>query len=158
MTAEAAQGGSGAPPAGAGGVTLAVTRGTARLLEDLGHAVVTELRLASGRRADIVALAPDGTLTIVEVKSGLPDFAADQKWPVYTAFCDRFFFAVGPEFPVDRLPGPAISGLILADAWDAEVLRDAPTMRLPPARRKAMTIRFAVAAAKRLRALQDPRI
>ncbi|WPZ35251.1 MmcB family DNA repair protein [Thalassobaculum sp. OXR-137] len=143
---------------GAAAITRAVTRGAARLFEDLGQAVVTELRLANGRRADIVALAPDGTVTIVEVKSGIPDFAADGKWAEYGPFCDRFFFAVSPEFPVERLPDAGICGLIVADAWGAEILRDAPVVRLAAARRKAITLRFAATAARRLRSLEDPRL
>lgn len=145
-------------PAVTRAVTQAVTRGAARMFEDLGQAVVTELALANGRRADIAALAGDGTLTIVEVKSGLPDFAADHKWEDYGAFCDRFFFAVAADFPIDRLPGPEVCGLIVADAWGAEILRAAPVARLAPARRKAITLRFANAAARRLRALEDPRL
>jgi hypothetical protein len=143
---------------GAPAVTRAVTRGAARMFEDLGQAVVTELRLATGRRADIVALAGDGTITIVEVKSGLPDFAADRKWEGYGPYCNRFFFAVAPEFPMERLPGGDVCGLIVADAWSAEILRDAPGHRLAPARRKAMTLRFALTAARRLRGLEDPRL
>ena len=143
---------------GAAAITRAVTRGAARLFEDLGQAVVTELRLANGRRADIVALAPDGTVTIVEVKSGIPDFAADRKWEEYGPFCDRFFFAVSAEFPTERLPDAEVCGLIVADAWGAEILRDAPVVRLVAARRKAITLRFATTAARRLRGLEDPRL
>lgn len=139
-------------------ITRAVTRGAARMFEDLGQAVVTELRLANGRRADIVALGADGTVTIVEVKSGLPDFAADRKWEEYGPFCDRFFFAVSPDFPLERLPDPDCCGLIVADAWGAEILRDPPVWRLAPARRKAITLRFAATAARRLRGLEDPRL
>lgn len=143
---------------GAPAITRAVTRGTARLFEDLGQAVVTELRLANGRRADIVALSQDGTVTIVEVKSGIPDFAADRKWEDYGPFCDRFFFAVSADFPLERLPDPDICGLIVADAWGAEILREAPIVRLAAARRKAVTLRFAATAARRLRGLEDPRV
>ena len=143
---------------GAAAITRAVTRGAARLFEDLGQSVVTELRLANGRRADIVALAGDGTVTIVEVKSGIPDFAADRKWEDYGPFCDRFFFAVSAEFPLERLPAGEICGLIVADAWGAEILRDAPTIRLAAARRKAITLRFATTAARRLRGIEDPRL
>lgn len=144
--------------AGAAAVTRAVTRGAARLFEDLGQAVLTEFRLANGRRADLTGLAVDGTITIVEVKSGIPDFAADRKWEEYGPFCDRFYFAVPPVFPLERLPDGAVCGLIVADAWGAEILREPPTNRLAPARRKAMTLRFAITAARRLRGLDDPRI
>ena len=144
--------------AGAAAVTRAVTRGAARLFEDLGQAVLAEFRLANGRRADLAALAADGTIAIVEVKSGFPDFAADRKWEEYAPFCDRFYFAVPPAFPLERLPDGAVCGLVVADAWGAEILREPPVSRLAPARRKAMTLRFAITAARRLRGLDDPRI
>lgn len=156
--------GADAPPvgvpddAGAAAITRAVTRGAARMFEDLGQAVVTELRLATGRRADIMALAGDGTVTVVEVKSGLSDFASDRKWEDYAEFCDCFFFAVSAEFPLDRLPDADVCGLIVADAWGAEILREAPVSRLSPARRKAVTLRFAATSARRLRGIEDPRL
>jgi len=139
-------------------ITRAVTRGAARLFEDMGAAVVTELTLANGRRADILALAADGTLDLVEVKSGREDFLSDAKWPEYREFCDRFHFAVAPDFPMELLPGPETCGLIVADAWSGEVLRPAPAHRLSAARRKAVTIKLARLAATRLRQLTDPRI
>ena len=80
--------------------------------------------------------------------------SADQKWPEYRDFSDRLFFAVRPDFPVDVLPADA--GLVLADRYGGEILRDAPALRLPPARRKAMTLRFARAAAARLSYTLDP--
>lgn len=137
--------------------TRRITRGAARLFEDLGCAVVTELMLANGRRADVAALAADGRITLVEVKSGLPDFRSDAKWHEYLDFCDAFYFAVAPEFPLELLPDAATCGLIVADPWEATILRPAPSRTLPPARRKAVTIRLARVAALRLRALTDPR-
>ena len=140
------------------GTTVQVTRGAARLFEDLGCAVVTEFALANGRRADVAALAGDGRITLVEVKSGAPDFRADGKWPEYLEFCDAFYFAVAPGFPRDLLPDGDVCGVIVADAWEAAILRPAPERRLPPARRRAVTVRLARVAAQRLRALTDPRI
>ena len=139
-------------------VTRAVTRGTARMFEALGHGVVTEVSLANGRRADLVTLASDGTISIVEVKSGLADYLSDRKWVDYGDFCDRFYFAVADAFPTERLPPPEQCGLIIADAWDAEITRPAPETKLAAARRKAMTLRVARTAAQRLRQFQDPRI
>ena len=133
---------------------LAVCTGARRLLASHGYASVTEFTLASGRRADIVALGPDGTIWIVEVKSCPADFRADGKWPDYRDFCDRFFFAVAADFPTGILPEDA--GLILADAYGADIARVAPEHRLPSARRKAVTLRFAHAAAARLHTLADP--
>jgi hypothetical protein len=133
---------------------LAVARGTRRLLAGFGYASVTELTLASGRRADVVALGPDGTVWIVEVKSSVADLRADAKWPGYRDFCDRLFFAIPEHVPREIMPPDA--GLIVADAYGAALLRDAPEHRLAAARRKAVLLRFAQAAAGRLHALADP--
>lgn len=90
----------GSDPGSTPEITRQVTRGAARLFEDLGCAVVTEFTLANGRRADVAVLHGDGTLELVEVKSGLPDFRADGKWSEYLDFCDAFYFAVAPGFPM----------------------------------------------------------
>jgi hypothetical protein len=133
---------------------LAIARGARRHLLGLGLATVTELTLANGRRADIVALSDKGGIWIVEVKSSVADFRADAKWPEYEAFADRLLFAVAPDFPVGILPAEA--GLMLADAYGAEIVRPAPFKPIPAARRKAMLLRFARAAALRLHVLADP--
>jgi hypothetical protein len=133
---------------------LAVCRGTARLIGSLGWSIVTELPLASGRRADLVALGRDGEIWIVEIKSCLEDFRADQKWPEYRPHCDRLFFATANNVTQEIFPLDA--GLIIADAFGAMIERDAPEHRLSPAARKSMTLRFAHAAASRLQRLADP--
>lgn len=133
---------------------LAIARGARRMLATLGMASVTELTLASGRRADIVAISDKGEIWIVEIKSSIADFRADSKWPEYEAFCDRLLFAVAPDFPVEILP--AETGLMLADLYGAEIVRPAPCKPLPGARRKAMTLRIARAAALRLHEVADP--
>jgi hypothetical protein len=135
-------------------VTREVSRGVGRLLRALGFAVINELSLANGRRADVVGLSPAGDIWIVEVKSCLDDLRVDSKWPEYRDFSDALFFAVAPGFPVDMLP--ADTGLILADRFGGEIVRQAPETRLAAARRKAMTLRFARAAAFSLQALADP--
>lgn len=135
-------------------MAASLQRGVRRLFATLGQATVTELILATGRRADVMALSRDGTLTIVEIKSSLVDFRTDQKWSGYRAFCDQFFFAVGGDFPVEVMP-PDV-GLIVADAYGAAVIRAAPPHPLAGARRKAVTLRFAQTAAARLHALADP--
>jgi hypothetical protein len=135
-------------------VTREVCRGVCRLLRALNLANVKELMLPNGRRADVVGLSPAGDLCIVEVKSSLEDFRVDAKWPEYRDFCDAFYFAVAPDFPRDILP--ADTGLILADRFGAEIVRPAPEHKLTPARRKAMTLRFARAAALTLQAVADP--
>lgn len=131
-----------------------IARGVARLLALHGLACICELPLANGRRADVMALADTGEIWIVEIKSCLEDFRVDQKWPEYREFCDRLLFAVAPDFPVDVLPQDA--GLIIADRYGGEIVRAAPEHRLAGARRKAVTLRLARAAALRLSALYDP--
>jgi hypothetical protein len=129
-------------------------RGICRALRALGHAVVTELCLANGRRADVVALSPGGDIWIVEIKSCLVDFQTDGKWPDYLPYCDRLYFAVAPDFPCHVLPGEA--GLFLADRYGAELVREPVEERLNAARRKAMMLAFAHAAALRLQTHLDP--
>ncbi len=133
---------------------LAVARGTQRLLVSLGHACVAELPLASGRRADLVALRHDGEIWIVEIKSSIEDFRVDQKWPDYRLHCDRLYFATAAHVPADVFPPDA--GLIVADAYGAELVREAPEHRLHAATRRSMMLAFARAAARRLQALADP--
>ncbi len=127
--------------------TLSVTRGAARLLTDMGYAPLLEVGLPNGRRADVMALGKRGDIVIVEVKSGEEDYRVDRKWPDSEPFCDAFFFAVAPEFPQALLP--AHPGLIVADGFGGAVVRDAPSMPLAPARRKALMLAFARLAAMR---------
>ena len=134
--------------------TEAVRRATARLCLQLGWAPVHEMTLPNGRRADIMALRPDGGLVCIEVKSGPRDFLTDAKWPEYRDFCDALFFAVDADFPEALLPTD--TGLIVAAAGIADLLREAPAHPLSPARRRALLHRFAALAAMRLATLQDP--
>jgi hypothetical protein len=133
---------------------LAVARGTTRLLHSLGFSVVSELPLASGRRADLVALGGGGEFWIVEIKSSVADFRADQKWMDYRLHCDRLFFATTLDVPCEIFPPD--TGLIVADAFGASIACEAPEHRLHPSTRKSMTLAFARAAALRLAALADP--
>jgi hypothetical protein len=129
-------------------------RGATRLLSQQGFAALSEVPLANGRRADILALGRDGEVRIVEIKSSLADFRADRKWPDYRDFCDRLYFAVGHDF--DDALVPADCGLIRADAWGGALLREAPLLALAPPRRRAVTLRFALLAAQRLGHILDP--
>jgi len=133
---------------------LAVARGTARLLRSLGFCCISELTLASGRRADLVALGGDGEIWIVEIKSSVADFRADRKWIDYRLHCDRLFFATTLDVPCEIFPPDA--GLIVADAFGATIMCEAPEHRLPAATRKSMLLRFGHAAAARLQAIADP--
>jgi hypothetical protein len=134
--------------------TLLVRRAAARLCLRLGWVPLHEVRLANGRRADILALQPGGGFVCIEVKSGLRDYLADAKWLEYQPFCDQFFFAVDADFPSGILPPE--TGLIVCAGLEADMLREPLCIRLPPARRKALLERFAWLAAGRLAALEDP--
>jgi hypothetical protein len=129
-------------------------RGAIRFLEAMGHGVLTEFPLKNSRRADILSLSAKGEIWIVEVKSGVPDFRSDRKWQEYLPWCDRFFFAAGPEFPAEILPEGA--GVLIADGYEAVLVRDFAQIPLTSARRKALTLRFAHLAALRLSGLCRP--
>jgi hypothetical protein len=135
-------------------VAAELQRGACRALRALGLSVVTELPLANGRRADVVALSGGGDVLIVEIKSCLLDYQSDGKWQDYLAFCDRLYFAVNADFPCEMIPNSA--GLILADRYGAELVREPAEARLSAARRKAMMLNFARAAALRLQLHLDP--
>ena len=130
-----------------------LARGVCRHLLHHGFATVEELVPAPGLRVDVMALGPKGEVWIVECKSGRADFASDRKWQGYLEWADRFFWAVDAAFPEGLLPGE--TGLIRADAWDAEILRRGPETALAAARRKAMLVRFARTASSRLVAVTD---
>ena len=132
----------------------AIARGTRRMLLTRGFATLSELALANGRRADIVALSDKGEVWIVEIKSSVADYRTDSKWHEYDDYCDRLLFAVAPDFPAEILPPE--TGLILADAYGAELTREAPLKPVAPARRKALVQRIARIAAIRLHCLSDP--
>jgi hypothetical protein len=132
----------------------AVQRGVCRLLRAHGFATVTELSLASGRRVDVMAVSGTGAIWAIEIKSSLADLKADFKWPEYEEFCDRLYFAIPPEMPAEAMPQQP--GLIVADRFGAEILRDPEGRLLPAARRKAVILRFARAAALRLHSIADP--
>lgn len=131
-----------------------IARGAMRLFANMGFASVCEVPLPNGRRADVVGLSPKGDLWIAEIKSSVVDFQTDQKWPEYWECCDRLYFAVSPDFPLDLLP--ATTGIIVADRFGGEIIRPVADIRLPSHRRRAMTLRFAGIAAARLHSLADP--
>ena len=133
---------------------LTIRRATARLCLRLGWAPLHEVALPNGRRADILALRPDGCFACIEVKSGPRDYLTDLKWRDYRDFADELFFAVDVDFPQDLLPVDA--GLIVAAGLEADLLREAPAHPLAAARRRALLHRFALLAAGRLATLEDP--
>ncbi|MFL1461870.1 MmcB family DNA repair protein [Roseococcus sp. DSY-14] len=134
--------------------TAAVTRAALRACLARGWSPVLEVPLPNGRRADILALRPDGGFAIIEVKSCARDFLADMKWPDYREFCDELHFAVDLDFPQDLLPEDC--GLWVSDGWEAAEIRAAFAHAMHPARRRALLHRFACVAAQRLAAATDP--
>ncbi len=141
-------------------LALAVARGVLRLFARLDLFGVTEVPLPNGRRLDIMALGAGGEIVAVEIKCSRADLLGDGKWPEYFDYCDRYYWAVPPRFDLAPFETealwPARTGLIVADAYDAEIVRPAPAEPLPPARRRAETLRFARRAARRLSGTMDP--
>ena len=133
---------------------LLVRRAAARFCLIVGWAPLHEVPLPNGRRADILALRPDGGFVCIEVKSGPRDFLVDSKWPEYRDFSDALFFAVDADFPQMMLPPE--TGLIVADGLEAAMVRDAPAHPLASAKRRSLTQRFAMLAASRLATAEDP--
>ena len=132
----------------------AICRGARRLLAGHALATLTEVGLPNGRRADILALSAKGEITIVEVKSSVTDFRTDLKWPDYRDFCDRLLFAVAPDFPAELIPVDV--GLIVADRFGGEIVRDAPVTPLSGSRRRSLLLRIARLGAGRLHSREDP--
>ena len=125
-----------------------------RLLHDLDYAALAEVTLPNGRRADIVAVGPGCGASLVEIKSCPADLRADRKWTDYLAFCDSFYFAVAPDFPLALLP--ETEGVILADRFAGAIHRPPRERKLEPARRRSLLLRFARLGAFRIQAISDP--
>lgn len=130
-----------------------LARGVCRLLDAMGYMPLCEVPLGIGRRADVLAMSARGRFALVEIKSGLANFRADQKWPDYLAHCDRFYFAVGADFPLEALPDE--TGLLIADRFGAELVREAPLAPMAAGLRRRQAVRFGRIAANRLRFLYD---
>ena len=139
-----------------------VARGVTRLFFRQDWFGMCEVPLPNVRRADLIAICGKGTLTIVEIKVSRADLLGDRKWPDYLDYCDRFFWAVPAGFSLVPFGGeefrPDCCGLIVADRYDAAIVREAPVRTMAAARRKAETLRFARRAARRLSGEADPRI
>ena len=130
-----------------------LARGVCRHLRQYDFACIPEFAPAPGLRVDVMALGPRGEVWVVECKSSRADFRSDGKWHGYRQWCDRFFWAVGREFPVEILPGDC--GLILADSYGGEILRFGAEFRLAAPRRRSVMLKFARKAASRLQGLCD---
>ena len=133
-----------------------IARGVARHMRQLGFASLLEFVPARGLRMDVISIGPKGEVWVIECKSSREDFQTDHKWEGYLEFSDRFYFAVPPDFPTEILPDQ--HGLIFADGYGAEILRDSPETPLNAARRKKITQKFARNAAERLQNYVDPRL
>jgi len=130
-----------------------VARGVSRLLLQQGYSPILEFTLANGRRLDVAALGPDGTLLGVEIKVALADLRGDTKWPEYLEYCEHLYFAIPPDFPDEHVP-PS-TGLIVADRYGGAIIRPATPAAVHASRRKAVTLRFAKVAADRLANVLD---
>jgi hypothetical protein len=142
------------------GTALAVTRGVLRLFARHDIFGIPEVPLPNGRRLDIMAVDARGNIVAVEIKCSRQDLLADGKWPDYFDYCDRYFWAVPAGFDLALFESealwPARTGLIVADQYDAEIVRPAPSEPLAAARRKAEVQRLARRAARRLAHWADP--
>jgi len=139
-----------------GSVADGITRGVIRLMDDMGFAPLTEFKLTNKRRVDIAALDREGQFVVIEVKSSIADFRADNKWQEYVDFCDYFYFAVDAEFPRDLIPEDC--GLIIADNFEAAIIRPAAQSPMNGNRRRTQTLRFARTGAQRLAGRGDPKV
>lgn len=131
-----------------------LARGVSRHLRSHDFVSVEEMVPSPGLRVDVMALGPKGEIWVIECKSSRADFQSDQKWEGYLPWCDRFFWAVDMDFPTELLP--VNMGLIIADGYDAEIIRMAPQVLLAAARRKMMLQKFARHAAVRAQVARDP--
>lgn len=137
-----------------------VARGIGRLFARNGIWCLSEVPLKNGRRADLMGIDAKGLVVIVEIKVARADLLGDAKWPDYLDYCDRFYWGVPPG--LDRAPleseayRPDTCGVIVADGYDAEILRPAALNPLAAARRKTQVEHLARAAMRRHTALIDP--
>lgn len=139
--------------ASAGADAATVARGIMRLFARNDIWCLPEMPLRGGRRADLMGIDPKGQVVIVEIKVARGDLLGDSKWPDYLDHCDRFYWGLAAHLDHALLAGeayrPECCGLILADGYDAEIIRPAPTRPLASARRKVEVERLARAAMRR---------
>lgn len=140
--------------------SAAVCRGIFRLFARNGIWALAEMSLRNGRRADVMGIDAKGRIVIVEVKTARGDLMGDGKWPDYLDFCDRFYWGLPPELDRACLEGndfrPDMCGVIVADEYDAEIVRPAPSHPLVAARRRVEVERLARTALRRQLVTMDP--
>ncbi|MFN4220644.1 MULTISPECIES: MmcB family DNA repair protein [Novosphingobium] len=138
----------------------AVARGICRLFARNDIWCLAEMPLRSGRRADIMGIDARGQVVIVEIKVSRADLLGDAKWTDYLDHCDRFYWGLAPHLDRAALETadflPDACGVIVADGYDAEILRPAPILPLAAARRKAEVERLARTALRRQLVSLDP--
>ena len=138
----------------------AVARGICRLFARNDIWALAEMPLRNGRRADLMGIDAKGQVVIVEIKTARGDLLGDGKWPDYLDFCDRFYWGLPPELDRACLEGadfrPDCCGVIVADGYDAEIVRPAPSHPLAAARRKVEIERLARTALRRQLVGLDP--
>ncbi len=120
-----------------------------RYYTEAGYGCLAEFTLTTGQRPDIACLAKDGEITLIEIKSSVADFRADQKWQDYKPWTDRLYFAVGDDFPLEMLPDESHCGIIVTDGFDCHIHQDAPLHKLAGARRSSVIRRLALTAMRR---------
>ena len=133
-----------------------IKRGICRHMRNLNYSVLVEFRLKSKRRVDVIGLNRDGKFSIVEIKSSVNDFRSDKKWRDYRPFADQLYFAVANGFPIEILPKDC--GVVIADAYHACILKEAPIVSMNGMRKKNQHILFARTAANRLHNIIDERV
>lgn len=137
-----------------------VARGVMRLFARNDIWCLAEMPLKGGRRADLMGVDAKGKVVIVEIKVQRGDLLGDGKWPDYLDHCDRFYWALPPGLDRSPLEGdgyrPECCGIIVADAYDAEIIRPAPLHPIAAATRKVEVERLSRAAMRRLTVAGDP--
>ncbi len=131
--------------------SMLIRRGIIKGMAAHNLVFLPELTLSTGRRADLIALDQKGLIIIFEVKSSIADFQSDTKWHEYKPYCDKFYFATHPDVPMEIFP--ETEGFVLADKYGCEIMREAEEDKLSAATRKALTLRFARTAARRIKRL-----
>ncbi len=141
---------------------LNVARGIGRLFARNGIWCLAEMPLRSNRRADLMGIDGKGRVVIVEIKVSRADLLGDGKWTDYLDHCDHYYWGLPPELDRSPLESAAFlpdrCGVIVADGYDGEIIRSAPSLPLAAARRKAEIERLAKVALRRLMVGSDPQL
>ncbi len=142
--------------------SAAVARGVSRMLYRHDIMIQSEVTLKGHRRADLMGVTAKGDVVIVEIKCARSDLLSDRKWQEYLDHCDQYYWAVPIGFDLSPFEQilfmPERCGLIVADSYDAEMIRPAKRVALAPARRKLEVQNLAAKAMRRIMVAADPDI